>query len=116
MKDVGPEALLDGIRVVAAGDALLAPRVTRRLIEQYSKRPEWVPLDDGALAVLTAREREVLARVGKGLSNQDIAERLFMSPATAKTHVVRTMSKLHATDRAQLVFMAYESGLVTPGG
>jgi DNA-binding NarL/FixJ family response regulator len=116
LKDVGPEALLDGVRVVAAGDALLAPRVTRRLIEQYSRRPEGVPLDDRALAVLTDHEREVLALVGKGLSNQEIAERLYMSPATAKTHVVRAMSKLHAGDRAQLVVIAYETGLVTPGG
>ena len=116
LKDVGPEALLEGIRVVAAGDALLAPRITRLLIEQYSKRPERVPLDHRALAVLTDREREVLALVGRGLSNQQIAEHLFMSPATAKTHVVRTMSKLHAGDRAQLVVIAYETGLVTPGG
>jgi DNA-binding NarL/FixJ family response regulator len=115
LKDVGPEALLDAVRVVAAGDALLAPRVTRRLIEQYSRRPEGVPLDDRALAVLTDREREVLALVGRGLSNQEIAERLYMSPATAKTHVVRAMSKLHAGDRAQLVVIAYETGLVTPG-
>jgi DNA-binding NarL/FixJ family response regulator len=115
LKDVGPEALLDGIRVVAAGDALLAPRITRRLIEQYSRRPEGVPLDDRALAVLTDREREVLALVGKGLSNGEIAERLYMSPSTAKTHVVRAMSKLHAGDRAQLVVIAYETGLVTPG-
>ncbi len=116
LKDVGPEALLDAVRVVAAGDALLAPRVTRRLIEQYSRRPEGLPLDDRALAVLTEREREVLALVGRGLSNQEIAERLYMSPATAKTHVVRAMSKLHAGDRAQLVVIAYETGLVTPGG
>jgi DNA-binding NarL/FixJ family response regulator len=116
LKDVGPEALIEGIRVVAAGDALLAPRITRRLIEQYSRRPEGVPLDERALAVLTERERQVLTLVGKGLSNQDIAERLFMSPATAKTHVVRTMSKLHARDRAQLVVIAYETGLVSPGG
>ncbi|MDQ3978123.1 MAG: response regulator transcription factor [Actinomycetota bacterium] len=115
LKDVGPEALLEGIRVVAAGEALLAPRVTKRLIEQYSRRPEGVPRDDRALAVLTDREREVLALVGRGLSNQEIAERLFMSPATAKTHVVRTMAKLHAGDRAQLVVIAYETGLVTPG-
>jgi DNA-binding NarL/FixJ family response regulator len=115
LKDVGPEALRDGIRVVAAGDALLAPRITRRLIEQYSRRPEGVPLDDRALAVLTDREREVLALVGKGLSNGEIAERLYMSPSTAKTHVVRSMSKLHAGDRAQLVVIAYETGLVTPG-
>ena len=115
LKDVGPEALLEAVRVVAAGDALLAPRVTRRLIEQYSRRPEGVPLDDRALAVLTDREREVLALVGKGLSNGEIAERLYMSPATAKTHVVRAMAKLHAGDRAQLVVIAYETGLVTPG-
>ncbi len=116
LKDAGPEALLEAIRVVAAGDALLAPRITRRLIEQYSRRPEGVPLDDRALAVLTDREREVLALVGRGLSNQEIAERLYVSPATAKTHVVRAMSKLHAGDRAQLVVIAYETGLVTPGG
>ncbi len=116
LKDVGPNALLEGIRVVATGDALLAPRITRRLIEQYSQRPEGAPLDDRVLAVLTEREREVLTLVGKGLSNQEIAERLFMSPATAKTHVVRTMSKLRAGDRAQLVVIAYETGLVTPGG
>ncbi len=116
LKDVGLEGLLEGIRVVAAGDALLAPSVTRRLIEQYTNRPEGVPLDDRALAVLTDREREVLALVGRGLSNHEIAERLFMSPATAKTHVVRAMSKLHAGDRAQLVVIAYETGLVTPGG
>ncbi|HEX2191866.1 MAG TPA: response regulator transcription factor [Acidimicrobiales bacterium] len=115
LKDVGPEALLDGVRVIAAGEALLAPSVTRRLIEQYSRRPEGVPLDDGALSVLTEREREVLALVGRGLSNQEIAEQLFMSPATAKTHVVRAMAKLHAGDRAQLVVIAYETGLVTPG-
>jgi DNA-binding NarL/FixJ family response regulator len=116
LKDVGPEALVEGIRVVAAGDALLAPPITRRLIEQFSRRPEAVPLDERALGVLTERERQVLTLVGKGLSNQDIAERLFMSPATAKTHVVRTMSKLHARDRAQLVVIAYETGLVSPGG
>ena len=116
LKDVGPEALLDGVRVVAAGDALLAPPITRRLVEQYARRPEGVPLDDRALAVLTDREREVLALVGRGLSNGDIADRLYMSPATAKTHVVRAMSKLHARDRAQLVVIAYETGLVTPGG
>ena len=115
LKDVGPEALLEGVRVVAAGDALLAPRITRRLIEHYSRRPEGMPLDDRALAVLTDREREVLALVGRGLSNKEIAERLYMSPATAKTHVVRTMSKLHAGDRARLVVIAYETGLVSPG-
>ena len=116
LKDVGPEALLEGVRVVAAGDALLSPGVTRRLIEQYARRPANIPLDDRGLATLTDREREVLALVGRGLSNHEIAERLFMSPATAKTHVARAMTKLHARDRAQLVVAAYETGLVRPGG
>ena len=115
LKDVGPEALLDGVRVVAAGEALLAPPVTRRLIERFSRRPEGVPLDDRELARLTDREREVLALAGRGLSNREIAEQLYMSPATAKTHVARAMSKLGARDRAQLVVIAYETGLVTPG-
>ena len=115
LKDVGPEALLDGVRVVAAGEALLAPPVTRRLIERFSRRPEGVPLDDRELARLTDREREVLALAGRGLSNREIAEQLSMSPATAKTHVARAMSKLGARDRAQLVVIAYETGLVTPG-
>ncbi len=115
LKDVAPEALLDGIRVVAAGDALLAPTITRRLVEQYARRPESVPVDEHTLAVLTQREREVLALVGKGLSNGEIAARLHVSPATAKTHVARAMWKLHARDRAQLVVVAYETGLVTPG-
>jgi DNA-binding NarL/FixJ family response regulator len=114
LKDVTPEALLDAVRVVARGDALLAPQVTRRLIEQFG-RGEVRPKDDHALAELTQREREVLGLVGRGLSNTEIAERLYMSPSTAKTHVVRIMSKLHARDRAQLVVVAYETGLVIPG-
>jgi DNA-binding NarL/FixJ family response regulator len=116
LKDVAPEALLDGIRVVAGGEALLAPRVTRHLVEAFTRRPEVGVTDDSMLRVLTGREREVLAQVGGGLSNTEIAERLYMSPATAKTHVVRILSKLHARDRAQLVVLAYETGLVTPGG
>ncbi len=115
LKDAGPEAILEAIRVVAAGDALLAPKVTRRLIERFGQLGAGAPYDDKALSVLTEREREVLALVGHGLSNQEIAQRLYMSPATAKTHVVRTMSKLHARDRAQLVVLAYETGLVVPG-
>jgi DNA-binding NarL/FixJ family response regulator len=116
LKDVAPEALLDAIRVVAGGEALLAPRVTRHLVEAFTRRPEVGVTDDSMLRVLTGREREVLAQVGGGLSNAEIAERLYMSPATAKTHVVRILSKLHARDRAQLVVLAYETGLVTPGG
>ena len=114
LKDIGPEGLLDSIRVVAAGDALLAPQVTRRLIEQFGRR-QLGSTDDTMLDVLTDREREVLGLVGRGLSNPEIATRLYMSPSTAKTHVVRIMSKLHARDRAQLVVLAYETGLVVPG-
>jgi DNA-binding NarL/FixJ family response regulator len=105
------------VRVVAAGEALLAPRVTRRLIEAFAAGPA----PAGALAAppeldeLTAREREVLALVGTGLSNQEIAAHLVLSPLTAKTHVSRLFAKLAARDRAQLVVLAYESGLVVPG-
>ncbi|MFC3999446.1 response regulator [Nocardiopsis sediminis] len=114
VKDTEPEDLLQGVRVVARGDALLSPNVTRRLIADYARRPrrpEQVVRLDG----LTEREREVLALVGAGLSNTEIAERLVVSPATAKTHVSRAMVKLQVRDRAQLVVIAYESGLVTPG-
>ena len=116
LKDVAPEALIDAIRIVAAGEALLAPRVTRHLIEAFTRRPDGGVTDESLLRVLTGREREVLTHVGTGLSNAEIAERLSMSPATAKTHVVRILSKLHARDRAQLVVLAYETGLVRPGG
>jgi DNA-binding NarL/FixJ family response regulator len=116
LKDVEPADLLAAIRVVAAGEALLAPRVTRRLIEAFAARPAAsLPADQRALDELTTREREVLALVGAGLSNQEIAERLVVSPLTAKTHVSRLFMKLGVRDRAQLVVLAYETGLVVPG-
>jgi DNA-binding NarL/FixJ family response regulator len=114
LKDTPPADLLAAIRVVAAGDALLAPRVTRRLIEEFARRPE-PAADPAALAALTDREREVLTLVARGLSNAELADRLYVSAATAKTHVSRILAKLQARDRAQLVMLAYESGLVTPG-
>jgi DNA-binding NarL/FixJ family response regulator len=115
LKDTPPADLLAAIRVVAAGDALLAPRVTRRLIEEFARRPEPAAVAPAALAALTDREREVLALVARGLSNAEISERLFVSAATTKTHVSRVLAKLGARDRAQLVMLAYETGLVTPG-
>jgi DNA-binding NarL/FixJ family response regulator len=115
LKDTPPADLLAAIRVVAAGDALLAPAVTRRLIAEFARRPEPSPVTPAALAGLTEREREVLALVARGLSNAEIADRLVVSAATAKTHVSRVLAKLQARDRAQLVMLAYETGLVTPG-
>jgi DNA-binding NarL/FixJ family response regulator len=116
-KSVEPEELLDAIRVVAGGDALLSPRATRSLIARFLAQPaEGVPgLADTVLDVLTDREREMVALVAHGLSNEDIAGRLFLSPLTVKTHVNRAMSKLRARDRAQLVVLAYQTGLVRPG-
>jgi DNA-binding NarL/FixJ family response regulator len=114
VKDTEPAELLAGIRAVAAGDALLSPRVTRRLISEFADRSRGTT-SPAALEPLTEREREVVALVGEGLNNDEIGGRLFMSPATAKTHVSRAMIKLHARDRAQLVVIAYESGLVRPG-
>ncbi|MEV6210859.1 response regulator transcription factor [Kitasatospora sp. NPDC051914] len=116
VKDTEPAELLRAVRVAAAGDALLSPGVTRRLIGEFAARSK-SPQTGGseALAALTDREREVLALVGLGLSNDDIARRLVVSPLTAKTHVSRAMVKLGARDRAQLVVLAYESGLVRPG-
>jgi DNA-binding NarL/FixJ family response regulator len=114
VKDTEPVELIQAVRVVARGDALLSAGVTRRLIEEYASRAK-DPGPSPRLDLLTEREREVMALVGAGLSNEEIAERLFMSPATAKTHVSRSMVKLGARDRAQLVVFAYESGLVRPG-
>ncbi|MFI9380945.1 response regulator [Kutzneria sp. NPDC052558] len=114
LKDTEPVDLLHAIRVIAAGEALLAPTVTRRLIAEFAARPEHRRPDPGALRELTDREREVLALVAGGLSNEEIAEHLVISPATSRTHVSRIMTKLGARDRAQLVVLAYESKLVTP--
>jgi DNA-binding NarL/FixJ family response regulator len=116
LKDTPPAQLLEGIRVVAAGEALLSPAVTRHLIEEYVRRPEPIQSAAPVLSALTARELEVLTLVAKGLSNAEIGQRLFVSPATAKTHVGRLLGKLGARDRAQLVVIAYESGLVSAGG
>jgi DNA-binding NarL/FixJ family response regulator len=116
VKDTEPAELLRAVRAVVAGDALLSPRVTRRLIEEFAARakdPARIP--DLARAGLTDREREVVALVAEGLSNDEIAHRLIMSGATAKTHVSRAMIKVGARDRAQLVVFAYETGLVRPG-
>jgi DNA-binding NarL/FixJ family response regulator len=115
LKDTDPDALLDAIRVVAAGEALLSPSVTRRLISEFARRPAQPHANAHDLNLLTDREREVLSLVAGGLSNAEIATQLFISPATAKTHVSRVMMKLSARDRAQLVTFAYESGFVTPG-
>ncbi|MEV5125139.1 response regulator transcription factor [Streptomyces decoyicus] len=114
VKDTEPEELLRAVRAVVAGDALLSPGVTRRLIAEFAARSK-EPAAADALSELTEREREVMALVGIGLSNEEIARRLVVSPLTAKTHVSRTMVKLGARDRAQLVVLAYESGLVRPG-
>src|SRR5690348_16922509 len=114
VKDTEPEELLRAVRAVVDGDALLSPGVTRRLIAEFAARSK-EPEAEGALAGLTEREREVMALVGIGMSNEEIARRLVVSPLTAKTHVSRTMVKLGARDRAQLVVLAYESGLVRPG-
>lgn len=116
LKDTEPEQLIDAIRVIAQGDALLAPSITRRLVREFASRPSISHLNPAALSVLTEREREILGLVAQGLSNAEVAERLFISPMTAKTHVSRILTKLAARDRAQLVVIAYESGLVTPGG
>ncbi|NKX90141.1 response regulator [Nocardia coubleae] len=113
VKDIEPEDFLHAIRVAARGDALLAPSITRRLIARYVTEPPTPPAGSG-LEELTTREREAVALAARGLSNDDIASQMFISPHTAKTHLNRAMTKLHARDRAQLVVFAYESGLVTP--
>jgi DNA-binding NarL/FixJ family response regulator len=112
LKDTLPPDLLAAVRVVAAGEALLAPSITRRLIEDFVRRPITETVDP-RLDQLTAREREVLTAVAKGLSNAELAEELFMSHATAKTHVSHLLTKFAARDRAQLVVAAYETGLIT---
>jgi DNA-binding NarL/FixJ family response regulator len=114
VKDTEPVELIRAVRAVAAGEALLSPSVTRRLIAEFATRAK-EPTRAPELDHLTDREREVMVLVAEGLSNDEIATRLFMSPATAKTHVSRAMIKLNARDRAQLVVFAYESGLVRPG-
>ena len=116
LKDAEPADLLEAIRVVVAGEALLAPSVTRRLIAVFVATPDRKAPAPPRLADLTDREREVLALVAAGMSNEEIGAALFVSTATAKTHVGRIMSKLDAHDRARLVVLAYETGLVTPGG
>jgi DNA-binding NarL/FixJ family response regulator len=115
VKDSEPADLIHAVRVVARGDALLSPSVTRRLITDVASRPEPPRSDDSQLDSLTDREREVMCLVAGGLSNDEIAAKLFVSPLTAKTHVSRILTKLGARDRAQLVVLAYESGLVIPG-
>ncbi len=114
VKDIEPADLVTAVRVVAAGDSLISPSMTRRLVEEFAARAK-PSRPAKELAVLTDREREVLGLVAGGLSNDVIAERLYMSPATARTHVSRAMTKLGARDRTQLVVVAYETGLVRPG-
>ncbi|MEU7986907.1 response regulator transcription factor [Streptosporangium canum] len=112
-KEVAPAELRHAVAVVAAGEALLSPSVTRRVVQQFAHRP--APVSGDGLAVLTVREREVVRLVAEGLSNDQIAARLVISPLTAKTHVTRALMKLNVRDRAQLVILAYETGLVQPG-
>ena len=114
VKDTEPGELVQAVRVVTLGEALLSPSVTKQLIAEFAARAK-EPQTSDSLGELTDREREVVALVAEGLSNEEIAGRLFVSPATAKTHVSRAMGKLRARDRAQLVVIAYESGLVRPG-
>ncbi|TRV73573.1 response regulator transcription factor [Streptomyces sp. 130] len=115
VKDMALDDILAAVRVVASGDALLAPSVTRRLIKEFAARPASAPAAPAPLSAITEREREVLVLVGSGLSNAEIAERLVISVATAKTYLTRLLAKLGARDRVQLVIIAYEAGLVSPG-
>jgi len=115
LKDAPPEELVRGVRVLARGDALIAPSVTRRLIEEISKRPSRDVTPAAALESLTQRELEVLEHIARGLSNHEIAEELFVSETTVKTHVGRVLMKLGLRDRVQAVVLAYESGVVHPG-
>jgi DNA-binding NarL/FixJ family response regulator len=115
LKDADPADLLRAVRVVAGGESLLSPSVTRRVVEAFATAPEPSAPSTALLEELTEREREIVALAGTGLSNDEIAQRLIISPATARTHVSRAMVKLGARDRAQLVVFAYEAGLVAPG-
>ena len=115
-KDAAPVELLRALRVVADGGSLLSPSATRALVDEFTGRPANRRVDSSALGELTEREREVVALVAGGLSNDELAGEVCISAATPRTHVSRAMMKLHARDRAQLVVMAYESGLVAPGG
>jgi DNA-binding NarL/FixJ family response regulator len=114
VKDMALDDILAAIRVVAAGDALIAPTVTRRLIQEFASRPEPAPQPQPAIEGITEREREVLALVGRGMSNTEIAANMFISVATVKTYVTRLLAKLDARDRVHLVILAYETGLVAP--
>jgi DNA-binding NarL/FixJ family response regulator len=116
LKDAPPEQLVAGIRTVASGEALLAPSITRRLIEGFIRRPPAHQVEADGLEELTPREREVLHLLGQGLSNAELAEQLYVSEATVKTHVARVFSKLGLRDRVHAVVFAYETGLVQPGG
>jgi DNA-binding NarL/FixJ family response regulator len=116
LKDAPAEQLVAGVRVVAAGDALLAPAITRRLIEEFARRPMPPPDGPPQLAELTSREREILTFVARGLSNAEIADLLVLGESTVKTHVGNVLMKLGLRDRVQAVVLAYESGLVRPGG
>jgi DNA-binding NarL/FixJ family response regulator len=115
VKHTEPAELLRAVRVVADGDALLSPSVTRRLVREFASRARPPASGTANLSELTLREREVMALVAEGLTNAEIGDRLFLSPATARTHVSRILTKLDARDRTQLVVLAYESGLVRPG-
>ncbi len=115
VKHTQPAELIRAVREIAAGEALLSPSVTRRLIAEFAARPQRPPLTPASMQVLTGREQEVVALVAQGLTNDEIAAELVLSPATARTHVSRAMLKLGARDRAQLVVFAYQSGLVRPG-
>jgi DNA-binding NarL/FixJ family response regulator len=115
LKDVSPEQLVAAVRLVVTGDALLAPSITRRLVERFAKPAAPPPMANAELSTLTSRETEVLVLIARGLSNSELAERLTLSEATVKTHVARILSKLDLRDRVQAVVLAYETGLVTPG-
>jgi DNA-binding NarL/FixJ family response regulator len=115
LKNAPPEQLVEAVRVLAAGDALLAPQVTRRVIEAFATAPRMREPEPGAVAELTPREREVLTLIAQGLSNAQIADQLFLGVGTVKTHVARILTKLGLTDRVQAVVFAYEMGLAVPG-